>query len=115
MPSAMIRTIRRRCCPLLPSSHCLLSRPLNEESTFTRSMFSEKLRRLNDCAKRGLVVIELKSGNARHAAIGGVAEDFPRRRGIGRSRAPMALGVKSDGIRRVIPLARPAYVLIAPS
>jgi hypothetical protein len=49
-----------------------------------------------------------------HAAIGGVVEDFLRPRCIGKSRAPMALGSKSDEIYRVIAQGMPAYVLIAP-
>ena len=80
-----------------------LSRPRDDNKTFAGLKLGEELARHKVSAKCGLVVIDLKSGDCVHQAIvGGVVEELYDVVALPGVRRPMALGFKSDEIRRII-------------
>jgi uncharacterized protein (TIGR03032 family) len=80
-----------------------LSRPRADNKTFAGLKLGEELQRLNVSARCGLVVIDLKSGDCvHHATIEGVVEELYDVVALSGVRRPMALGFKSDEIRRII-------------
>jgi uncharacterized protein (TIGR03032 family) len=80
-----------------------LSRPRADNKTFAGLKLGEELQRLNVSARCGLVVIDLKSGDCvHHATIAGVVEELYDVIALDGVRRPMALGFKSDEIRRTI-------------
>jgi uncharacterized protein (TIGR03032 family) len=80
-----------------------LSRPRADNKTFAGLMLGEELQRRKVSARCGLMVIDLKSGDCvHHATVGGVVEELYDVVTLPRVRRPMALGFKSDEIRRTI-------------
>lgn len=80
-----------------------LSRPRDDNKTFAGLRLAEELRRRNVSARCGLMAIDLKSGDCvHHAMIGGVVEELYDVVALPGVRRPMALGFKSDEIRRTI-------------
>jgi uncharacterized protein (TIGR03032 family) len=80
-----------------------LSRPRDTEKTFAGLKLGEELQRLNTSARCGIMVIDLKSGDCvHHATIGGVVEELYDVVVLPGVRRPMALGFKTDEIRRMI-------------
>ena len=80
-----------------------LSRPRADNKTFAGLKLGEELQRLNVSARCGLVIIDLKSGDCvHHATIAGVVEELYDVIALDGVRRPMALGFKSDEIRRTI-------------
>jgi len=80
-----------------------LSRPRDDNKTFAGLKLGEELERLNVSARCGLVVVDLKSGDCVHTAtIGGVVEELYDVIALPGVRRPMAIGFKSDEIRRII-------------
>jgi uncharacterized protein (TIGR03032 family) len=80
-----------------------LSRPRDGEKTFAGLKLGEELQRLNTSARCGIMVIDLKSGDCvHHATIGGVVEELYDVVVLPGVRRPMALGFKTDEIRRMI-------------
>ena len=80
-----------------------LSRPRADNKTFDGLMLGEELQRRKVSARCGLMVIDLRSGDCvHHATIGGVVEELYDVVILPRVRRPMALGFKSDEIRRTI-------------
>lgn len=80
-----------------------LSRPRNDDRTFAGLALGEELARYKVAAKCGLMVIDLRSGDClHHATIGGVVRELYDVIVLPEIRRPMALGFKSDEIRRTI-------------
>ncbi|PSF39566.1 TIGR03032 family protein [Aphanothece hegewaldii CCALA 016] len=79
-----------------------LSKP-RENKTFSGLLLNEKLNSLNANARCGLFVIDLNRGDIVHSlTIDGVVEELYDVVVLPRIRRPMAIGFKSDEIRRVI-------------
>ena len=85
-----------------------LSRPRAENKTFAGLELGETLAAKGVSARCGIMVIDLKSGDTVHwLNIAGVVEEFYDVAVLPGVVRPMALGFKSDEIRRVITLGPP--------
>lgn len=80
-----------------------LSRPRDDNKTFSGLKLGEELARYKVEAKCGLVVIDLKSGDCvHHATIGGIVTELYDVVTLPGTIRPMALGFKSDEIRHTL-------------
>jgi uncharacterized protein (TIGR03032 family) len=85
-----------------------LSRPRDENKTFAGLALGETLKTKNVEARSGAMVIDLKTGDTVHwLRAEGILEELYDVVTLPGVRRPMALGFKSDEIRRTITLADP--------
>jgi uncharacterized protein (TIGR03032 family) len=84
-----------------------LSKP-RENRTFTGLPLDDELMRRDTQARCGLMMVDLRSGDAVHwLRIGGVVEELYDVAVLPRVRQPMANGLKTDEIRRTITVGEP--------
>ena len=88
-----------------------LSRP-RENKTFAGLPLDEALARQGAVARSGLVVVDLLTGDVAHwLRLGGIVEELYDTAILADTERPMALGLKTDEIRRTITIGPPATFL----
>jgi uncharacterized protein (TIGR03032 family) len=86
-----------------------LSRPRAESRTFQGLPLDERLAARGAAARCGILVVDLKSGDAVHwARIEGAVSELYDIAALPGVRRPMALGFKTDEIRRMVRIGPPA-------
>ena len=95
----------------LPTSHPVAHRPVQaaRQPDFTGLELDEALRAHDAEARCGLLVVDLRTGDAVHGlGLEGVVEELYDVAVLSGARRPMALGLKTDEVRRTLSLAPPA-------
>ena len=92
------------------NNYALLGLSLPRNRTFSNLMLDEKLKQTNTEAICGLVVIDLKTGEIVHwLRLNGVVKELYDVSIIPKVKRPMAIGFKSDEIRKLITIGRSYY------